>query len=94
MIAGMKLAFWLAVAVPGILAIDAVAFAQSAHAQVVRDIRVEGNRRLEPETVRSYLKFSVGDQYSSGAANGSLRALLRPDCSLMCGSTGKVRSLS
>ncbi len=75
MIAGMKLAFWLAVAVPGILAIDAVAFAQSAHAQVVRDIRVEGNRRLEPETVRSYLKFSVGDQYSSGAANGSLRAL-------------------
>lgn len=74
-IAGLKLALWLAIAVPGILAIDAFAFAQQAHAQVVRDIRVEGNRRLEPETVRSYLKFSVGDQYSSGAANGSLRAL-------------------
>lgn len=74
-IAGLKLALWLAVAVPGILAVDAFAFAQQAHAQVVRDIRVEGNRRLEPETVRSYLKISVGDQYSSGAANGSLRAL-------------------
>ena len=28
-----------------------------------RAIRVEGNKRVEPETVRSYLTFSVGDPY-------------------------------
>ena len=32
---------------------------------VVRDIRVEGNRRVEPETVRSYLQFSVGQPYDA-----------------------------
>ena len=48
------------------------AFAQSA---VIREIRVSGNRRVEPETVRSYLKFSVGDQYDPSRVDGSLRAL-------------------
>jgi len=39
--------------------------AATAHAQsgVIRDIQVTGNRRVEPETVRSYLKFNVGDVY-------------------------------
>ena len=32
----------------------------------IRDIHVEGNRRVEPETVRSYLQFSVGDAYDAG----------------------------
>ena len=36
----------------------------SAHAQgVIQNIQVEGNKRVEPETVRSYLTFSVGDTY-------------------------------
>lgn len=49
---------------------------QSAWAQgVVRAIRVTGNRRVEPETVRSYLEFSTGDVYDPGRVNGSLRAL-------------------
>ncbi|MCB1504777.1 MAG: outer membrane protein assembly factor BamA [Hyphomicrobiaceae bacterium] len=53
-----------------------VAMTAPAHAQgVVREIRVVGNRRLEPETVRSYMKISVGQAYSSGAADRSLRAL-------------------
>jgi outer membrane protein insertion porin family len=47
------------------------AFAQGA----VRDIRVEGNRRVEPETVRSYLQFSVGDAYDAGKVDASLQAL-------------------
>ncbi|MFM9941720.1 MAG: outer membrane protein assembly factor BamA [Hyphomicrobiaceae bacterium] len=41
----------------------------------VRDIQVSGNRRVGPETVRSYLKFSVGDAFDSGKADGSIRAL-------------------
>lgn len=41
----------------------------------VREIQVAGNRRVEPETVRSYLRFSVGDAYSEARANQSITAL-------------------
>ncbi|MCB1522376.1 MAG: outer membrane protein assembly factor BamA [Hyphomicrobiaceae bacterium] len=75
-IRGWGLALWVALAAPTVLVVDAVTFAMPANAQgVIRDIQVAGNRRLEPETVRSYLQFSVGDAYSPGAANRSLRAL-------------------
>src|SRR5262245_60411356 len=52
--------------------------APSAHAQsstAIRDIRVSGNRRVEPETVRSYLKFNVGDAYDPGKIDQSIKAL-------------------
>ncbi len=49
------------------------AFAQSG--TVIRDIRVVGNSRIEPETVRSYLKFTVGERYDNYKADESLRAL-------------------
>src|SRR5262245_31614827 len=51
--------------------------APSAHAQsaAIRDIRVSGNRRVEPETVRSYLKFNVGDAYDPGRVDQSIKAL-------------------
>lgn len=76
MIGGIWLALWLAVAAPAVLLVDVLAFATPAQAQgVVREIRVVGNRRLEPETVRSYMKFSVGDVYRASAADASLRAL-------------------
>jgi len=48
------------------------AFAQGA---VVRDIRVVGNKRIEPETVRNYLTFTPGQRYDSFKADESLRAL-------------------
>ncbi|MCB1509541.1 MAG: outer membrane protein assembly factor BamA [Hyphomicrobiaceae bacterium] len=49
---------------------------QTAQAQgVVRSIQVVGNRRVEPETVRSYLAFAVGDAYDASKVNASLRAL-------------------
>ena len=41
----------------------------------IRDIQVAGNRRVEPETVRSYLKFSTGDVFDAGKADASIRAL-------------------
>ena len=48
------------------------AYAASA---VIKDIQVEGNRRVEPETVRSYLQFAVGDAYDAYAVDQSLKAL-------------------
>src|SRR4026207_1979290 len=49
----------------------------SAYAQgVIQDIRVEGNKRVEPETVRSYLTFSTGDAYDPAQVDESLKALL------------------
>lgn len=73
---GMRLLFWLAAVTPAVLAAQFSFFASPAYAQgVVRDIRVEGNRRVEPETVRSYLQFSVGEAYDAGKVDRSLQAL-------------------
>jgi len=47
----------------------------SAQGAVIRSISVEGNRRVEPETVRSYLTFSSGDTYDSAEVNQSLKNL-------------------
>jgi outer membrane protein insertion porin family len=51
---------------------DLCASAQSA---VISSIVVEGNRRVEPETVRSYLTFSSGDTYDPAEVNQSLKTL-------------------
>ncbi|MEM8977552.1 MAG: POTRA domain-containing protein, partial [Pseudomonadota bacterium] len=51
-------------------------FNSAAYAQtIVRQIQVQGNRRVEPATVRSYLDFTVGDRYDDARVNSSLRAL-------------------
>jgi outer membrane protein insertion porin family len=49
------------------------AYAQTA--APIRSIRVEGNKRVEPETVRSYLTFSSGDAYDPAQIDESLKAL-------------------
>src|SRR6516162_3231980 len=46
-----------------------------AQSFVIRDIRVAGNKRVEPETVRSYLRFTVGDPYDPGKVDQSIKAL-------------------
>ncbi|MGH6865444.1 MAG: outer membrane protein assembly factor BamA, partial [Methyloceanibacter sp.] len=51
---------------------DLSAYAQGA---VIQSIRVEGNRRVEPETVRSYLSFSSGDRYDPAKLDESLKTL-------------------
>jgi outer membrane protein insertion porin family len=64
---------------------------------VVRSIEVEGNRRVEADTVRSYLQFSVGDAVDPAKVDGSLKALfatgLFADVSIDPGSTTIVRVL-
>jgi outer membrane protein insertion porin family len=51
---------------------SAPALAQGA---TIRAINVVGNKRVEPETVRSYLQFSVGNEYDPGKVDGSIKAL-------------------
>jgi outer membrane protein insertion porin family len=47
----------------------------AAQSSTVREINVAGNRRVEPETVRSFLQFSVGGTYDAGKADRSIKAL-------------------
>jgi len=41
----------------------------------IRDVRVEGIQRIEPQTVRSYLVVAPGDPFDGGRLNESLKAL-------------------
>lgn len=65
-------ALLLITAITGTTAVSTSAFAQ---APVIRTIKVEGNRRVEPETVRSYLRFSSGDRYNPLKVNESIKSL-------------------
>ena len=65
----------------GLTVVTAVAgsFPQSAIAQgsdrIIRDVRIEGNQRIEGDTVRSYMVIAPGDRYNSDRINRSLKAL-------------------
>lgn len=50
------------------------AYAQSG--ATIRQIRVVGNKRIAPETVRSYLPFSEGQRYDNQKADEGLKALI------------------
>jgi outer membrane protein insertion porin family len=47
----------------------------AAQSGTIREIRVVGNRRVEPETVRTYLRLNVGDAYDPGKVDESIRSL-------------------
>lgn len=73
---GLRAALMLMAASLCTFGVQAGVASTSAYAQVVvRQIQVAGNRRVEPATVRTYLKFTVGDVYDAGLADASLRAL-------------------
>lgn len=54
--------------------LQGVAYAQASNG-VIRAIKIEGNRRVERETVRSYLTFNEGDVYDAEQVDESLKAL-------------------
>ncbi len=55
---------------------DATYLSGAALAQgVIRDIQVAGNRRVEPETVRSYLQFTTGESFNPAKVDASIKAL-------------------
>ena len=73
---GLIAALVVLCSVPLSLGLGACFGESSAYAQgVIQDIRVEGNKRVEPETVRSYLTFSTGDAYDPAKVDESLKAL-------------------
>lgn len=41
----------------------------------VSDIRIVGAKRIEPETIRSYLQIQSGDPWSEELVNSSLKSL-------------------
>jgi outer membrane protein insertion porin family len=58
----------------------AVAPLEPAQAQIpsggtISEIRIEGTQRVEPETVKSYLRVSPGDTFDSQRLNQSLKSL-------------------
>ena len=50
---------------------------QSAFAQSVTGIIVEGNARVEPDTVRAYMQFNAGEQVSDAQIDASVKALFQ-----------------
>ena len=52
-------------------------FSTSAYAKAVTRIVVEGNRRIESETVLSYMQISAGDAYDDGKVDDSIKALFQ-----------------
>ena len=68
-ILGLALALVLACLAP------AVAMAQSG-AGIIREIKVEGNNRIETDTILTKMKLLPGDRYDAGRADESLKALV------------------
>jgi outer membrane protein insertion porin family len=62
-------------AVPLSLVISASSGSLAAHAASIQSVKVQGNKRVEPETVRSYLTISAGDPYDPAKVDESLKAL-------------------
>jgi outer membrane protein insertion porin family len=50
-------------------------FSALAQGATIQTIRVEGNKRVEPETIRAYLTFSPGDSYDPAQVDESLKVL-------------------
>jgi outer membrane protein insertion porin family len=74
---GLLAALLVLSSVPLSLAVSASFGEFSAHAQgaSIQAIRVEGNKRVEPETIRAYLTFSPGDSYDPAQIDESLKVL-------------------
>jgi outer membrane protein insertion porin family len=47
----------------------------AAQGGTIREIKVEGNRRVEDETVRTYLRFNIGDPYDAAKVDQSIKSL-------------------
>jgi len=67
----------VAMAVSGFICVNGAFYPAPAYAQgaTIQAITVHGNKRVEPETVRSYLQFSTGSAYDPAKIDGSIKAL-------------------
>lgn len=75
------LAIWRIAIVSAFLVASAIGLSESASAQdgaaptVIRSIQVQGNQRVEANTVASYLLFAPGDPYSESRLDTSVKTL-------------------
>src|SRR6266702_434927 len=79
---------------PVVAPVGAVFVSSSALAQTVQSISVEGNRRVEVETIRSYFKPGPGGRLDQGAIDDGLKALIETglfqDVKINRGSGGQI----
>jgi outer membrane protein insertion porin family len=66
----LVLFFVMPVALPSV-------WAPLAHAETIAQIRIEGNQRVEEETVLSYLQFSRGDEFDPEKIDESIKVLFQ-----------------
>jgi outer membrane protein insertion porin family len=73
---GMRFLRACAVAAAVVSSISISAFLDRAHAQSAASLAVEGNRRIEAATVRSYFQAAADGTLDAGALDAGLKALL------------------
>src|SRR6476619_5944968 len=73
---GGLVAALILVATPVAATMAALLASSPAAAQTVSTIQVEGNRRVEIETIRSYFKPGPGGRLDQGAIDDGLKALI------------------
>ena len=66
----LVLSFVMPVALPS-------AWAPQAYAETIAQIRIEGNQRVEEETVLSYLQFSRGEEFDPEKIDKSIKVLFQ-----------------
>jgi len=70
-----KLVRWVMAAAVVLAAVSGVVGAALAQSGIVNAVRVEGNQRVEPETVRAYMAIGPGEAFDAQAIDRSLKAL-------------------
>jgi outer membrane protein insertion porin family len=73
---GGVLAALMMFGVPAAVALDVALVSSPAAAQTVSSIEVQGNRRVEIETIRSYFKSGAGGHLDQGQIDDGLKALI------------------
>src|SRR5258708_38155568 len=73
---GGLLAALIMCALPVAATLSAIFVSSPAAAQTVDSIQVEGNRRVELETIRSYFKPGPGGRLDQAAIDDGLKALI------------------
>jgi outer membrane protein insertion porin family len=71
----MSISRWVRLALTALVMTTAATVASAETAPVIREIKVTGTKRLEPETVKAHLKLALGERYDAYKADDSVKAL-------------------
>ncbi|CAN5241718.1 outer membrane protein assembly factor BamA [soil metagenome] len=71
----LALALAVAFAVPVAAGAASIALSRSAEAAAISSISIVGNKRVEPATIKSYLKIQPGKSYGASDIDSSVKAL-------------------